>query len=213
MCGGSKDTECFPQNLLFSNTAAWRLYSPENVNSKSVRVFYLVWRWLWTILFTTFLVLSGALPQTWYADQSQRIKYFIYLTNWGYLTFCIAQIWNAATSTAGYFTQDKEVRWYMKINWFLYSFTSSPAVLISLLFWALIYSSSYPLEPDTFFTHGINCLFTLLDIWLTAMPIKILHFYIPASFAVVYVVFSVIYDYSNGTNALLRPYIYSVNSN
>ena len=44
------------------------------------------------------------------------------------------------------------------------------------------------------------------------MPIRVLHFYIPMLFDVVYVIFSVIYDYSGATNAKGNTYIYRVSS-
>ena len=59
-------------------------------------------------------------------------------------------------------------------------------------------------------SHGLNAIFVLLDIWITAMPIRVLHFYIPMLFDVVYVIFSVIYDYSGATNAKGNTYIYHV---
>lgn len=77
---------------------------------------------------------------------------------------------------------------------------------ISLNFFPLDYTT----ETDTFVNHGVNGVFVLIDIWITAMPIRVLHFYVPMVFGVVYVIFSVIYDYSGATNALGSAYIYRV---
>ena len=35
----------------------------------------------------------------------------------------------------------QEVRWYLKLSWFLYEVSISQAILISLLFWGLRYDS------------------------------------------------------------------------
>ncbi|XP_067944559.1 protein rolling stone-like [Watersipora subatra] len=98
----------------------------------------------------------------------------------------------------------------MKLNWFLYELTSGETILISLLFWSLIYNEDYPIYADTYVTHGVNGLYVLIDIWITAMPVKILHVYLPFLLGLSYIIFSIIYDYSGGTNALGMPYIYSV---
>ncbi|XP_067944206.1 protein rolling stone-like [Watersipora subatra] len=204
--------ECSPQSFLFSSTDSWRLYSPEYRAAKAWRIFYLLWRWCWAIFFAVFLIFTGAAEQTWYDDESQRVKWFIYLTNWGMLAFTIAQLVNTAVCTAGFRLHESSegIKWYMKLNWFLYEFTSGETILISLLFWALIYDDRYTLTIDTYITHGVNGLHTLIDLWITAMPIKALHFYLPALFGLLYIVFSIIYDYSGGTNALGKTYIYSV---
>lgn len=66
------------------------------------------------------------------------------------------------------------------------------------------------MEVDTVINHGLNGVFVLVDLWVTAIPIRILHFYIPTLFGVAYILFSVMYDFSGGSNALGSPYIYSV---
>ena len=42
-----------------------------------------------------------------YIDESQRIKWFVYLTNWGFLVFNIAQLVNAITATVAYVSNGK----------------------------------------------------------------------------------------------------------
>ena len=76
----------------------------------------------------------------------------------------------------------------------------------------ILFLTDYVLETDTVISHGLNAIFVMLDIWITAMPIRVLHFYAPMLFGVVYVIFSVIYDYSGATNAKGNTYIYRVSS-
>lgn len=66
------------------------------------------------------------------------------------------------------------------------------------------------MEVDTVFSHGVNGAFVLIDFWITAMPIRILHIYVPTLFIVCFIIFSAIYEMLGGTNAVGSPYIYSV---
>lgn len=59
-------------------------------------------------------------------------------------------------------------------------------------------------------SHAVNGILVLIDIWITAMPIRALQFYIPVGFGVVYISFAVAYDFSGGTNSYYYPFIYSV---
>ena len=59
-------------------------------------------------------------------------------------------------------------------------------------------------------THGINAIYVLLNIFITGIPVRIQHFWHCLVFGVVYIIFSVIYDVSGGTNARDKGYIYSV---
>lgn len=64
---------------------------------------------------------------------------------------------------------------------------------------------------DIVVTHGINAfVIILIDFWITAVPVRVLHFYLPVIFSICWVLFSVIYDYAGGTNYGDYPYIYSV---
>ncbi|KAF6022569.1 hypothetical protein EB796_019118 [Bugula neritina] len=208
MCGGSKDTECSPRNFLFSNAATWRLYSPENVNSKSVRVFYLVWRWFWALLFLATYILSIV------NNISEGPKWLIYLTNWAYTVFNASQLTNAVVSTICFASkaEPEEMRFYMKLNWFLYELSQAAAVVITILYWALLFDPNdlSSVQVHTYFNHGVNGAFVLIDIWVTAMPIKALHFYIPTAFGLTWAIFALIYDFVGGTNGRNEPYIYQI---
>ena len=58
--------------------------------------------------------------------------------------------------------------------------------------------------------HGINALIAVIDAFITGMPIRVLHFYLPILFGIAYGIFSVSYDFAGGTNPSGSPYIYSV---
>ena len=64
------------------------------------------------------------------------------------------------------------------------------------------------MHPVDFNTHGINGLVVLLDLFITAHPVRILHIIHSLTFGVIFLIFSVIYTLSGGTNGSGKPYIY-----
>ena len=50
----------------------------------------------------------------------------------------------------------------------------------------------------------------LVDFCLVAIPFRVLHFYVPMMFGLVYVIFSVIFTYAGGRNSFGLKYIYKV---
>lgn len=60
-----------------------------------------------------------------------------------------------------------------------------------------------------FLTHAVTIIYLIVDSALVAIPIRILHIYQSMILGVIYVIFSIIYDVSGGSNMLGKPYIYS----
>ena len=163
-------------------------------------------------------------------------KWFIYLTNWGYLFLTVYLIWatvlttlqlahqskddnkirelqlqkcaqeNVDTNTktdaeenggAGYEyeARDKSIfetlRWYHKGAWVMFSITCSNAFVLSILYWALLYSGG--IHGLDLSTHLFNTVFVLLEIMLSSLPIRFLHFIYPFCFATVYTIFTAVY--------------------
>ena len=48
--------------------------------------------------------------------------------------------------------------------------------------------------------HGINFLYVIVDLCITAIPIRLIHIYLPVLCGVVFTFFSITYDLSGGTN-------------
>ena len=59
--------------------------------------------------------------------------------------------------------------------------------------------------------HAVTAAHAVIDITcISAMPVRILHTYIPMIFGAVYGVFTAVYDISGGTGSHGEPYIYKV---
>ncbi|XP_062574951.1 protein rolling stone-like [Saccostrea cucullata] len=59
-------------------------------------------------------------------------------------------------------------------------------------------------------THGVNAVYVIVNVSVTAVPIRIYHLFHGVLFGVMYVVFTVIYYAAGGTNHQDKAYIYSV---
>jgi len=68
-------------------------------------------------------------------------------------------------------------------------------MMVSVGFWLLVYSGE-ELGFVDIVAHGPNAIWLLIDILLTYNPLYFKHVYQSVLFVVVYVLFSVIYDYS-----------------
>ncbi|XP_030847819.1 protein rolling stone [Strongylocentrotus purpuratus] len=144
--------------------------------------------------------------------------FFIYLTNWGYILMLVYQIcalWNiivyaAFMKPAGWTSDD--VPWYFfhRGQWLLFNMYASVAILLSLLYWGALYvPGTVDLYYDINF-HTLNGIVALIEIFLSAMVIRLLHFIYPFMFAVAYVVFAGIYYAAGGTDEEGNPSIYSI---
>lgn len=88
------------------------------------------------------------------------------------------------------------------------------ALFVTTLFWVVVYGISHDipksqLTASTYHYHGVNALFALIDIFVTGLPMNILHVVYPLLFGAAYAVFSVIYYSAHGTDGLGHHYVYS----
>lgn len=160
--------------------------------------------------------------------------WFIWLTNWGY--FCVSLYFTlAALVTLWYNCKEKHqavvvmemrqvddqpveledempLRWHHKAIWVIYNFAGNSAILISCLYWGLLFPSqgfAQDIGLDIS-THLINTVFIILEVILSSIPIHFLHIVYSWCFIIVYMVFTVIYWAAGGTNPFnQKPYIYS----
>lgn len=57
-------------------------------------------------------------------------------------------------------------------------------------------------------THIINALYVILNIGVTGMPKRLLHFWFSVIFGVLYALFTLFYHLAGGTNHNENPYVY-----
>ncbi|ESO88892.1 hypothetical protein LOTGIDRAFT_94344, partial [Lottia gigantea] len=176
--------------------------------------FYLVWRICWSIYHTCWTIASGALNYQWATTESNRIKWFVYLTNWTYLILTIETIIEpviliyARVKRPEILKGTASMPWFLKILWVLYNISTTGAIMVSALYWSMIYKASRTFifsaikgtNSVSVAVHGFNSVYVVSNIFVTAMPVRIFHFYQPALFGIIYIGFTWIYYGANGTN-------------
>lgn len=99
--------------------------------------------------------------------------------------------------------------WYHKVQWLFVYLGAESAVLVSILYWALLYSGG-SVDGVNANTHLVNAIFALIDVFFSGIPVRILHFAYPAIIGGGYAVFSGIYFAAGGTNVQGDSFIYPV---
>ncbi|XP_067942892.1 protein rolling stone-like [Watersipora subatra] len=95
----------------------------------------------------------------------------------------------------------KAISWYMKIQWILYNVSLSTSILVTLIYWGVLFAIVAPDTKITFFNvsvHVINCVFMLIEQYIAGIPSRIAHVYHCVVYAFLYVIFSVIMHFAEG---------------
>ena len=97
--------------------------------------------------------------------------------------------------------------WYHVGLWFVFITAANAAMLITLLYWTLIFGGKTSGLDVT--THLINSVVIVAEIMLSKIPVRILHVFHAMILGVCYILLTVIFWAVDGTNARGEPYIYS----
>lgn len=99
----------------------------------------------------------------------------------------------------------------MKAQWCIYNIALPNAVLVTLIYWLVLYPQLQAIGFETSFIdislHGLNTVFMLIEQYLGAIPSRILHVYQPMLYGVVYVLFFTILWAINGDAEIIYRYI------
>ncbi|KAH8399562.1 hypothetical protein KR222_008925, partial [Zaprionus bogoriensis] len=176
-------------------------------------VSYLAYRWVMAIIFG-----SGLCTELIRSFKSGR--WFIYLTNWGFLMCSVTSISGAIFVTIYHFDQDKLTNhtYLIKFYWACFWTTLIVAHAVCLVFWVCIYPTDPKRDEDDAFiyytfntwTHVLPLLGFNVDHLVVAHPSRLLHFIYPVGFGLIYLGFSYIYHLRGGHDPFGRPFIYSM---
>ncbi|CAH1244008.1 Hypp7195 [Branchiostoma lanceolatum] len=103
--------------------------------------------------------------------------------------------------------QSLTLPWYYKGYWVLYNVVFSAGLFITIAFWALLADDE---GPYSILFHAINSVVIVIDVVVSGLPYRLLHFVYPSAFALAYMLFTVIYWAAGGTDFFGRPWIYPV---
>lgn len=155
---------------------------------------------------------------------------FTYLTNWNFMMQAFALSVKAVIAcyrasldrcrTPGptdedddevFTLDDDHMTWYLKFEWVLHNI-SSCVPIVTLNYWSGFQQQKESKMSDPFFlfftvqTHGLTAVLALVDIIVGAIPSRVLHFYHPVAFLIVYYAFMGVY-YVATDGGLIYPYM------
>ena len=152
-----------------------------------------------TLYVLVVIVLSGV--------NQRDVRWFIFLTNWSFTLLCLSQLCNVFLSARDVFLEQSakegssvdraEWAWFHSIHRVLYTTAATAAIAVTILYWSL-------LTPVVNFVsvsaHALNTVIAVGDLLLSNTPIAILHVVYPVIYALVWIIFTLIYTFSDGTN-------------
>ncbi len=94
--------------------------------------------------------------------------------------------------------------WYQIIHWLFFTIGNELAFVILLLYWILLYRGG-PVDGINANTHLVNGLVAVLDLWVSGVPVNLLHFIYLMIYGSIYVIFTGIYFVF--TNDIIYPVI------
>lgn len=146
-----------------------------------------------------------------------KAKMLIMLTYWSFYLLTACQILRAAN--VWHYIQLRNINQdihlklkssgRIKVQWVLYNLSTGSAPIVTFLFWTIAYDGS-GVNFINCSTHGANAVAVFLDLWITRMPMRMMHMIHSVIFGLIYSAFSVIYWYLGGTNQYGEPFIYKV---
>ncbi|XP_061390127.1 protein rolling stone-like [Musca vetustissima] len=166
-----------------------------------------LYRWGLALCFSVGVL--GSLIQQW-ADG----KWFIYLTDWGFL-LCMYISWFSAILVTiyhfhpRYFDNRTKV---LKFYWCSHWCVLVVATVITFMYWLFIYPTDNANASDLYnlWAHGFNSILMVLDHMLVAFPTRLMHFVYPLILGLIYAIFSLIYYFAGGVDPSGNPYIYEI---
>ncbi|KAL3852764.1 hypothetical protein ACJMK2_016380 [Sinanodonta woodiana] len=148
--------------------------------------------WVTTVIDATLLEYRG-----W-----QGAKWLTLLSNWDYILLDITSAMDMLCAIVIACKRKdivkgecSETPWYLKVLWIFYNVINTVAIFVTLLYWTLLPPKH---DHSSINKHVVNSVFVILGICITAKPIRLYHVYQPMVFAVIYLVFSVIYQNAGG---------------
>ncbi|XP_014677704.1 PREDICTED: protein rolling stone-like isoform X2 [Priapulus caudatus] len=177
---------------------------------------------LWGTMQTSELHTKQSSQRTLWHRCGERAKWFIYITNLGFAVlnlhlihaFIVSVIvYKSSVRTANVQEADSmasapPLPCYLKSDWFLFNLACNIAFTLTVCYWALLFNGQT--DGVDINTHAINSVYVIVDVIVSATPVRLLHMWIAQLGALVYVVFTAIYWAAGGTGAHGVAYIYSV---
>ncbi|XP_078593509.1 protein rolling stone-like [Branchiostoma floridae x Branchiostoma japonicum] len=104
--------------------------------------------------------------------------------------------------------QDLQIPWQYKLCWVLHNVAFAVGIFITILFWGLV-GGDNSAQDRNILIHIMNAVTIVIDVMVSGLPCRLLHFVYPFTFGAVYLLFTVVYWAAGGIGQDDLPYIYS----
>ncbi len=88
------------------------------------------------------------------------------------------------------------IPWYIKIQWAFFAIISNFAFIVTLVFFVALFpymnDNQFAFLID-FHVHALNSIVIVLELCISALPVRLLHVIYPQCYGLCYVIFSIIY--------------------
>ena len=116
---------------------------------------------------------------------------------------------NAESIEANPTQKSDEMTWYMKLSWFLFNTVQSTSIIVSVVYFGALYprrvQGGYVITLDDLNAHAFNSLIILLEVGLSALPVRLVHVVFPIAYGTVYVTVNAIYWSMDKVNNVVYP--------
>ncbi|KAJ6245265.1 hypothetical protein M0813_20466 [Anaeramoeba flamelloides] len=141
-------------------------------------------------------------------------KWLVYLTNWTWTLQCVFQFlisyhtykfitkWPKSYSTNSDFLWVTETTKSLKLLWIFWEHVFCLTFLVFLFYWAILYSPKSKPGYSTVVAHGINCVFTMIEIMFNRTTFPLAHFPFMFVFALIYLFVTIIYYFAAGKDTI-----------
>ncbi|XP_046570505.1 protein rolling stone-like [Haliotis rubra] len=181
---------------------------------------YAAWRFIWMLYNIAAIISSGLLEKYYASSPDNRWKWLIFLTNWTFVVLtvgCIVDFFTTVFVQWGYpqLLEEKEeesLPWYLKLVWVLSNIYNAVSLMVTVGYWGFgTFDPTKGLSGPRalpFLGHGMNSIYVICNICVTAMPVRLFHLWQPLVFTVIYGTFNIIYIAAGATDDTNKPYIY-----
>ena len=168
------------------------------------------WYVIYRVVLAIFMV-TGIVCHFVSTLDTQGIKWFIYMTNQGislltihYIIYAGIVLGRRISSSPPHITGSLPPLY--KLSWGMQTCFTTVALWISLVYWTALhpYVVEFNIMKTTWmkvlnvFLHGVNTISCVVDMMMTARPVRIQHFYLPCVFGIWFTLFSLVYWAAGG---------------
>ncbi|XP_066283086.1 uncharacterized protein [Branchiostoma lanceolatum] len=105
---------------------------------------------------------------------------------------------------------DPRLPWYLALRWVLFTVPAICAPPITVVFWSFLKPSGSSIVIGDILLHAMNSVTVFLEVFISGLPVRLLHSVYPILFLLWYTVFNLVYVYAGGTDLNGNNYIYNI---